>query len=155
MNFCKRWIALSLYATLLSACSAAKSTDNAENWHIRYTISGGIAGIKQELNIQQDGHYRVYDKKRGIGKDLIAGPVQLSRLHEQIERIASTANSQQAPLITQRRCADCLTQSVAIDYKDSRISYKSTNGLPKNLKFNVLLNVLSALLKQGLAGHSG
>lgn len=136
---------------LITACSHNVSAEKNELWHIEYTVSGGIAGIIQGLSIAHDGKYRVHDKKRKFTKSLTASPEQISLIRAQIELLSNNSNSQPLKTPFRRRCADCITQQVLINYKNSKFSHKSRRDLPQNPSYKVLLKILSSMLKQGLA----
>lgn len=140
---------------ILAACVNNTAPEKAAHWYVEYKVSGGFAGKIQGLDIGHDGHYRVYDRKRRLVRKRLATPEQLATLSEQIALLAAKPKTRQEKTRPRRPCADCITRHVEIRYGNRHFSHKYRPGMKQNAAYSVILNLLSKMLKRGLANETG
>ena len=104
---------LILFAILLSACGGEPTiayTPPAldENWSVTMTLSGGIAGLMQNIEVNSDGSYTVSDQRAGNTKTGTLTETQRTQLKGMLEGFQF--NSPKVP----SGCADCFIYEVAI-----------------------------------------
>lgn len=79
------------------------------NWTVKMTLSGGIAGLKRSIHVRADGSYVVIDERNGkqVTGDLAEG--ELSELEDLLSTLQVTASDK--PSV----CADCFEYEVEIE----------------------------------------
>lgn len=114
-----RSLATILLTLILTACMpltpapaaepiATAGLPRQENWTIRFTQSGGIAGMTREMEISSDGQLKVADDRTGRDASGQVSGAELTRLHELVNSL--NYNAQSGPTT----CADCFIYTLEI-----------------------------------------
>ncbi len=108
------WLLPLLFALFFSACSQNEGITYTaptleDDWSIKMTLSGGIAGVMQNIEVQSDGSYAITDaslketRKGKLTKD------ELSKLDEMISSLEFN------PVESASTCADCFLYQIEIE----------------------------------------
>ena len=99
---------------LLAGCSLqkAEATNVApvleEDWSVKMTLSGGIAGLMRTIEVKADGSYTVTDARAGNTASGELTEDELARLEEMISTLEFSA------LNNPSACADCFVYDIEI-----------------------------------------
>ncbi|NWF63474.1 MAG: hypothetical protein HXY38_04130 [Chloroflexi bacterium] len=80
-----------------------------EEWSVKMTVSGGIAGLLRIIEVQADGSYTVIDERAGTTLQGNLDEEQVTALKELIENLVFVAPS------SPTGCADCFVYDVEIE----------------------------------------
>jgi len=147
----KKCLASILLLTLIACSGNIPDPGPADTWHIKYSVSGGIMGKVQSLKLSGDGHFTVFDKRRGIKQAFIASKQQLDLLSNEINRLTTNSEQKHSGAKVRQRCADCIARQLTIRHQGRLFRYKDTIGIAGKRSFRVILDTLSRMLEQGLA----
>jgi len=108
-------------AFLLVGCSTQKAEATAtppvleENWSVKMTLSGGIAGLLRTVEVQADGSYTVVDERAGTTIQGSLDDEKRTALKALIENLAVTTPKNPAV------CADCFVYDIEIQNGGKRM----------------------------------
>jgi hypothetical protein len=120
---------------------------NFKSWQVKYNLSGGIAGLNQELLLLSDGQLLVTDQRRNIRKEKKAYSAQLAEARKLLESL-QPIKSQTKPT---QNCADCFHSEMTITLDKKTYAVDSGSLSEEDISYQNLNSFLSNLLKQTLA----
>lgn len=103
-----------IIAILLAGCAKPSSVTYTPpvlegNWSVRMTLSGGIAGLLQNIEVKSDGRYIVIDER---ANNIVEGKLSANELAA-LEELVSTLEFSAQEIPT--GCADCFVYDVEIE----------------------------------------
>lgn len=146
---------------LLAPCYGCAPMDNRSQapapsfalvtWEIDLGISGGIAGIRLHLKVTSSGLLLAQDMKQGKRVERKARPEQIREITGMLSRLGPGKDGNSLRGLP-GRCRDCFQYDLAIsvDGRHQRMAMHST--AVRDSRQAELIGVLSALLREALAG---
>lgn len=122
-------VALACASCLLVACKTVESVTPPRvtlGGQVRFSLSGGFAGIRQHLTIDDTGRIQVRDERRGKTVHGQLDPARLAAIRAAFMNIDPEAGPVKTPMDT--RCRDCLYCSIqaTVDGRHHRASAATT-----------------------------
>jgi hypothetical protein len=98
----------------LSACSSAKPVPRplptlTDEWTIKFTQSGGFAGVLLTLEISSEGRFKAQDQRAGKNVDQSLSPEMIGQLTALIAGLRVSPDAGTSP-----GCADCFIYELEI-----------------------------------------
>ena len=140
---------------LMVACSEVDSGNTSAGlnsslaWAVQFSVSGGFAGVRQRLEINQDGRVIAVDEK--IDKTVIGklGSQDFKQIQKLVVwRTATLSSSPEKPGGTD--CFDCFIYTIESKLDGKKISkiYSGLNFVEENERH--MIQVLSRVLREAL-----
>jgi hypothetical protein len=129
----------------------SQAAEAARSWMLDYALSGGFAGLMQQLSVTSDGRLVAVDKKSGRQVEKTLAPEQLRELDALLAQLEGAPAAPSRPAIASR-CADCVEYRLQAAIDGERYGYTGRSGEnmpPANAELNAYL---ASLLRQTLAG---
>lgn len=133
--------------TLVQPTTIPAETLRSE-WHISFSVTGGLAGLQRQLELSDEGRLTVVDK--ALGKEVTAQlPEETMReIRSWVTRVAPARVS--TPPIS--RCRDCLSYKLEVRRGTERLSFSYDDINLSEAEIAPFIELLSRLLTQALAG---
>lgn len=106
---------------------ADKGPDSSPTWSVQLSISGGFAGVRQHLEVNQDGRVVAVDEKLGKKVNGKLRPQDLTKIQKLVEwRTATLSSLPEKP--RRSGCFDCFVYKVSSTWDGKKID-KQYSGL--------------------------
>jgi len=122
-------------------------------WEIELGVSGGIAGIRQQLSVRSSGELNAADLRHDKRVALRATPAQVTRISGILSRLGAEATLRNAPRLP-GRCRDCINYTLKAVVDGRRHQAVISSMAVKDSQYAELLTALSAMLREALAAKS-
>ncbi len=137
------------FAGTNSALSTEHQAEKPKSWKIEYNVSGGFAGIRQQLIINSSGHLTAIDQKLKKNVEQQISQKQLAEIINTLEQINfSLMNGNTSKL--SNRCADCFVYTLNLTADGSKGKITVNDLSLQDSKYIALIKLLSTMLDQAL-----
>ncbi len=115
-------------------------------WRIRFTMSGGFAGIIRSVELSDDGLLRVSDQRTGRQSEIQISTTDLEAINGWVAR------AQSPPLLPRfSNCRDCLHYDITIHRGNETVTAELTDLNLDQSDLSLLINKLAALQETALS----
>lgn len=135
----------------LEQVSTPVTTQDFKTWSIQYRVSGGLLGMRQQLEINSDTQKLIaVDEKRDKFVTRHASPEQITNLMMLLKNIKLSRASIDSSRLN-NRCADCFQYRLTLSINEQKRTIRlNESQLRQNAEYANLINLLSSLLNQML-----
>lgn len=130
-----------------SAPSAAPSRDRSLGGHILFEISGGFAGLRQSLSIDDRGLALARDERRRLE---VPRQLSVAQLAEIKSAFAKVDDGKQSPRELSHPCADCLQHTLTATIGGERHNVR-TQVPSQATPYGEVMALLSQILRDALS----
>lgn len=139
----------SLSPSTPDASDTISGKQHLESWKIDYEVSGGFAGIRQQLNMSSDGRLIALDLKRKRRVEQQASPEQLIKIADALSKIDFPRLQATVPKLS-NLCADCFQYVLTVVIGDQHERLHFDDVSLKDPACTVLIGLLSSTLNRSL-----
>jgi hypothetical protein len=100
----------------------ASETTVPERWHIHFTFSGGIAGLRRIVELADTGQLTVKDEKTNRWGTMQLSATELAEIATLVAKTKSITSSGHLPL-----CRDCFEYSLDIRLNGQLFSFRAND----------------------------
>jgi len=122
---------------------------HSESWEIDYEVSGGFAGIRQQLNMSSDGRLIASDLKRKRRIEQQVSPEQLVKIADALSKIDFPRLQATGPKLS-NHCADCFQYVLTVFIGDQHERLYFDDVSLKDPACTTLIGLLSSTLNRAL-----
>lgn len=140
---------------LLAACHAPVSTPNSgpiNAWTVELDVSGGIAGLQRNLQLDHGGQLAVVDHRTDRRVSRILNEAEMAEVHALLQALpeATDTGTNSPRAMPGGRCADCIETRLSVVVDGVHHSHTAHSGVSGSSPYDALRQHLSALLRQAL-----
>ena len=136
----------------INACKAVETGTPQQlklGGHVEYSMSGGFAGIRQSLTIQDTGQIEAHDEKYGKVVRGQLDAARLARLRATLIKISANSETTSPRLGT--GCTDCYQHTVKATFGDRRFQVYMNSMALQASPNGELVRTLSLILREVLS----
>jgi hypothetical protein len=141
-------------AFLIAACGttkvqdAAADTGTTTSWSVRLAVSGGFAGVRQQIEVDQDGRLSVDDEKR---KKHIDGQLKAPDLEKLDTLVKAALATPPAGKSGRSKCFDCFDYTLTLKADGQTIQRRYDNMSVVGSSDYRLVHMLSSTMARKLS----
>lgn len=126
-------------------------TEDLKTWSIQYRVSGGLLGMRQQLEINSDTQQLIaIDEKRDKFVTRQVSSEQITNLMTLLKKIKLSRASIDSSRLN-NRCADCFQYRLTLSINEQKQTIRLNEfQLQQNAEYTNLINLLSSFLNQTL-----
>lgn len=124
---------------LLSGCNPLEQS--SQDWSAALIVSGGIAGLIQEISIDQSGRAVLLDKRKKSETSEQLSSNELNRLASQLQALSGVT----ASVKRHRQCRDCIMYSLITTYAGNQQRWVTDNLSIQQSEARELIQSLTGL----------